>query len=176
MAKASQPGQRKQRSKGTSNRHVLYTGKSGQLAVMSELVFRGYNTAIPEVDVGDDIFVIHDRNGDLQRVQVKTAKATKNKKSDGYRASFSVRLDQLRTPINPELVYVLLIRHQEAWSDYLIVTRSELNSLHDNGLGSDDGQGSLTIAIGFQEGTAVCKNISLQPYRNNWGRFPPVSH
>jgi hypothetical protein len=39
------------------SRQHLYTGKSGQLAVMAELVSRGYNVAVPEVDAGDDIFV-----------------------------------------------------------------------------------------------------------------------
>lgn len=37
----------------------LYVGRAGQMAVMSEFLVRGYNVAIPEVDVGDDIFVSH---------------------------------------------------------------------------------------------------------------------
>jgi hypothetical protein len=57
------------------SRQHLYTGKSGQLAVMAELVSRGYNVAVPEVDIGDDIFVVRDRDGQLSRVQVKTANA-----------------------------------------------------------------------------------------------------
>lgn len=40
---------------------------------MSEFLWRGYNVAIPEVDRGDDIFVVHDDDGTLHRVQVKTA-------------------------------------------------------------------------------------------------------
>ena len=43
-----------------SKRTNLYTGRAGQLAVMAELLLRGWNTAIPEVDVGDDIFVVRD--------------------------------------------------------------------------------------------------------------------
>lgn len=42
---------------------------------MAELVSRGYNVAVPEVDIGDDIFVVRDRDGQLSRVQVKTANA-----------------------------------------------------------------------------------------------------
>ena len=38
-----------------------YVGKGGHLAVMGEFLLRGYNVAMPEVDVGDDIFVVHDR-------------------------------------------------------------------------------------------------------------------
>jgi len=31
-----------------------YVGKAGQLAAMAEFLLRGYNVAMPEVDVGDD--------------------------------------------------------------------------------------------------------------------------
>lgn len=37
-----------------------YTGKAGQLFAMSEFLMLGYNVAIPEVDRGDDIFVVRD--------------------------------------------------------------------------------------------------------------------
>jgi len=64
-----------------SRKFNQYLRKAGQLFVMSELLFRGWNVAIPEVDVGDDIFVVKDDSGQLQRVQVKTAiaKAAKQK-------------------------------------------------------------------------------------------------
>ena len=38
----------------------LYTGSAGQAAVMSEFLVRGYNVAVPEVDRGDDLFVVQD--------------------------------------------------------------------------------------------------------------------
>lgn len=40
------------------SRMNLYLGHAGQMAVMAEFLVRGYNVAIPEVDVGDDIFVV----------------------------------------------------------------------------------------------------------------------
>ena len=43
----------------------LYLGKAGHMAVMSEFLTRGWNVAIPEVDIGDDIFVVQDDNGVL---------------------------------------------------------------------------------------------------------------
>ena len=36
----------------------LYLGKAGHLTVMSEFLTRGWNVAIPEVDVGDDILYL----------------------------------------------------------------------------------------------------------------------
>jgi hypothetical protein len=59
----------------------LYLGKAGHLAVMSEFLIRGWNVAIPEVDIGDDIFVVQDDNGTLRRVQVKTSAATTRQNS-----------------------------------------------------------------------------------------------
>ena len=50
----------------------LYVGRAGQMAVMAELLWRGWNVALPEVDVGDDVLVVKDDSGDLWRIQVKT--------------------------------------------------------------------------------------------------------
>ena len=38
------------------------------MAVMSEFLDRGYNVAVPEVDIGDDIFVVHDGSGVYRRI------------------------------------------------------------------------------------------------------------
>jgi len=35
---------------------------------MSGFLTRGWNVTIPEVDIGDDIFVVQDDNGTLRRV------------------------------------------------------------------------------------------------------------
>lgn len=56
-----------------SNNYHLYLGRAGHLAVMSEFLLRGWNVAIPEIDIGDDIYVVHDGSGSLKRVQVKSA-------------------------------------------------------------------------------------------------------
>ena len=37
---------------------------------MAEFAARGWNVAVPEVDVGDDIFIIRDQNFDASRIQV----------------------------------------------------------------------------------------------------------
>ena len=42
---------------------------------MSYFLLRGWNVAVPEVDVGDDIFVVDDKKGVFYRIQVKTSQA-----------------------------------------------------------------------------------------------------
>ena len=54
-----------------SKKFNQYLGKAGHLTVMSEFLMLGWNVAIPEVDIGDDIFVVQDDNGTLRRVQVQ---------------------------------------------------------------------------------------------------------
>jgi hypothetical protein len=40
------------------SRQNLYVGSAGQMAVMAEFLLRGWNVASPEIDVGEDLFVI----------------------------------------------------------------------------------------------------------------------
>ena len=62
---------------------------------MSEFLLRGYNVAVPEVDIGDDIFVVHDAAGELWRIQVKTANAKKLQRERAYRGQFGLAMKQL---------------------------------------------------------------------------------
>src|SRR5439155_23035933 len=86
----------------------LYFGRSGQLAVMSELLYRRRNAAIPEVDVGDDVFVVRDEEDIVTRVQVKSANATVQ--HGGYFAQFSIPLSQLRIRKPLSFVYIFPVR------------------------------------------------------------------
>jgi hypothetical protein len=58
----------------TRSRRAFF-GRSGHLAVMAELLHRRINVAIPEVDVGDDVFVVKGSDETVVRVQVKSAAA-----------------------------------------------------------------------------------------------------
>ena len=86
----------------------LYFGRSGQLATMAEFLSRRSNVAIPEVDVGEDIFVVADKDNEVTRVQVKAANARQTQ--NGYFAQFKLPLKQLREPDDPRLVYVFVVR------------------------------------------------------------------
>jgi hypothetical protein len=97
----------------------LYLGKAVHLAAMSEFLIRGWNVAIPEVDIGDDIFVVQDDNGILRRVQVKTS-ASKTKKI-GFSAQFKVPISQLRNIANIPVHYVFVVRHLDQWSKPVII-------------------------------------------------------
>src|SRR5947209_4745169 len=104
-----------------------YVGKAGQFAVMAEFLLRGYNVAMPEVDEGDDIFVVHNRQGRLWRIQVKTAVGKPS--GGGHRGKFAVSRRQLSASKTPDLFYVLCLRCGRAW-EYLIFSRERLLREH----------------------------------------------
>ena len=100
------------------------------MAVMAEFLARGYNVAIPEVDVGDDIFVVRDESGELSRIQVKAATARNRKR--GFTAQFSVPIRQLAALLTPDLYYVLTVRRNDRWEEFLVLTRRDLYDQHIN--------------------------------------------
>ena len=152
----------------------LYTGRAGHLAVMAELLLRGWNTAIPEVDVGDDIFVVHDRNGDLRRVQVKTAVAKLHKY--GYSAQFNLPLSQLQKQMIPDVTYVFAIRLQDYWDNFVVIDREALEHYRADGMGSEN-RGRLVLRLRSEATSITCNGYPLSQYRNDWDTsFPVIEH
>src|SRR5688500_2505810 len=90
-----------------------FVGKAGQLAVMAEFLLRGYNVAVPEVDVGDDILVVSNPVEVVWCVQVKTA--TEVRRGYGYSGQFLIPLAQLRTPTGTPLFFVFALREDRDW-------------------------------------------------------------
>src|SRR5262249_42767849 len=112
-----------------------HVGKAGQLAVMSEYLLRGYNVAMPEVDEGDDIFVVRARMGAIFRIQVKTAVAIRRR--NGYSGTFSISRLQLETPSPLDLDYVLALRQGVGFWEFLVIPRTNLYGEHSiHGIGN----------------------------------------
>jgi len=91
-------------------------GASAQWGVISEVMRRGFNVALPVVDSGDDFYVMRDRGGIYARVQVKSRKASWSVPRSSLRADFRVPVRQLRRPHHPELLYVFALRDEEGRS------------------------------------------------------------
>src|SRR6266545_1181816 len=125
-----------------TKRQNLYTGRSGQHAVMSVFLFRGYNAAIPEVDVGDDIFVVRDSDGNLSRIQVKSAVA---KGVNRRRGRFHVPLDQLTTAQTPDLHYAFAFHYDGLWRSFVVISRSALHLLHLNQAVGRQNQNGISV-------------------------------
>jgi hypothetical protein len=150
----------------------LYIGRAGQLLVMSEFLLRGWNAALPEVDVGDDVFVVKDESGDLSRIQVKTAIS---KPSGGaYTAQFAVGLSQPKTPRNPDLIYVFTVRHGPNWGPYLIIPREKLRQEHEfHHIGSASME-RLILRFVYEPDRARCGTRDLSAFLNDWTKWPVI--
>jgi hypothetical protein len=155
-----------------SRKQNLYTGRSGQMAVMAEYLRRGYNVAVPEIDVGEDIYVVRDSDGDFTRVQVKSAVGKGRRSLSG---TFSVPMAQLVRPHRPELHYVFALYHAGVWRDFLIIRRDVLLRYKEMGVGNVI-EGKLILYIAFSDADVSCGGVSLQGHRGDWSRWPAIEH
>lgn len=167
---------------GATSTRKPYTGMSGQFLAMSEFLWRGYNVAIPAVDVGEDIFVVEAENGVLRRVQVKTAGSGTVKRSTKV-VQFQLSRTQLRVPVGgSELFFVLLAR----WDDidpkkhwrFLVIRRDQLDALRvtpvrgrrgRRPVADTDGAGDdLNMTVTFTNDDATAWGHSLRAFLDVW--------
>jgi hypothetical protein len=151
----------------------LYLGKAGHLAVMSEFLTRGWNVAIPEVDIGDDIFVVQDESGTLRRVQVKTSTSTVRLSS--FSAKFNAPLTQLKNITNILVHYVFVVRHNDQWTKPIIIRQDYLlDHWQNDNLGSEY-EGSLSLYFSYSENSVQCSGIDLNQYVSDFTDFPLIA-
>jgi hypothetical protein len=173
------------------NASAAYSGGSGQMAVMGELLHRKCNAAIPQVDVGTDVFALRDDREEVARIQVKTAPGTLYKKGKGYHAKFGIPMAQLRRTDVPQLFYALAVRLDNGWGSFIVISRGKLNELWNDGLGLENHKsGDLELYVQFRpaepeeagaEGAedeqglkALCNDFDLSNYVNAWASLPPL--
>lgn len=149
---------------------------------MGELALRGYNVALPEIDIGDDIFAVNDASGAMYRIQVKTAIA--KRQNTGYRGQFRVRESSATTPLTPDLSFVFAFRlsahagQPERW-DYVVMARSVFNNYVLLGqLGSRSTTGGvnwLTVGMTLKDsGPIVSGTTVLTHHRCDWATWPII--
>jgi hypothetical protein len=155
----------------------LYLGKAGQMAVMSRFLIRGWNVAIPEVDVGDDLFVVEDKKGIFFRVQVKTAQAVSAQTQNSYSARFKISLRQLSFPIEPEIYYAFVVANDYQFPHLLLIRRSVLLELYQNHeIGSLAGDDNLLLYFIFQDQKVMCSKVDFTSFLENFKDFGVIPH
>lgn len=151
-----------------------YLGKAGHLAIMSEFLMLGWNVAIPEVDIGDDIFVVQDDNGTLRRVQVKTSNTTSRKES--FSGQFSVSVKNLRNISNIPVHYVFIVRHNGEWSKPVIIRQDYLLNHFENDKVGSESKGNVTFYFSFSKGKTECSGQDFTKYISDYTDFPIIEH
>ena len=150
-----------------------YTGRSGQLAVMAELLLLKCNVAVPEVDEGTDVFAFVERRPEVARLQVKTARAKRYRSEEGYSAMFNVPLRELRgPPPQPPVYYVLAARLDEDWADFIVISREQLADFYWRRSGKQV-DNHFVFRVQFRPDEVRYGEIDLTPFRNAWLALPP---
>jgi hypothetical protein len=97
-----------------------HLGMAGHYAAMSEFLYRGYNVAVPAVDIGDDVYIVEDSDGTMWRLQVKTSDQPEAKI-----ATYQLSRSQLREPKENELFFMFMIRWDSRWR-FVLIRRKKL--------------------------------------------------
>ena len=98
-----------------------FTGKAGEYAVMSELLFWGYNASVMSVDSGID--VVASKDNKYFHIQVKTAA-----EKEGGRFSFSIRNSSFTLHHDSSMFYIFVLRRKLS-NEYVIIPSSYLQVL-----------------------------------------------
>ena len=151
----------------------LYFAKGGETVAMSELLLRGYNVAVPAVDVGDDIYVVEDAEANLIRVQVKSSNCRKRKY--GYMGQVKLPLAQLRSGKKTKLVYIFALRFEERWK-FIVASRDRLEEEVDlYHIGAKNKKVMwLTFQYKVKEQALLCSGRDFSSYLNWDAQFPPL--
>ncbi len=158
-----------------SKKYNLYLGKAGQLAIMSYFLARGWNVATPEVDVGDDLFVIEDKKGIFYRVQVKTSQAVE-RKDDNYSVRFNLPLAQLRAGVNPEIYYAFVVYRNNEWAEKIIISRERLFEYYELDRIGSVYKENIVLYFAFRDGKVSCSDVDMTEFINNFDNFPIIQH
>ena len=154
------------------NNYHLYLGKAGHLIVMSEFLLRGWNVAIPEIDIGDDIFVVQDESGTLRRVQVKTSTSTK--RQNGFSGRFKIPLKQLRNISKIRVHYAFVVRHLDYWTKPLVIRQDYLlNLVESDNIGSIHNE-MLNLYFAYSDSKVECSKVDLTRYVADFTDFPLI--
>lgn len=150
----------------------LYVGKAGHLAVMGELALRGYNTAMPEIDKGDDVFVVRDDSGAMWRLQVKTSREKRQQKSSRY--AFRLREIYIQRPQTPDLHFIFVMRKENLWR-FLVMDRAVLrNYVQNNRIGTLQGDYRQIDIVLHDDGRAICSGVEWGNHLEDWVTWPEL--
>jgi len=121
---------------------AAFLGKAGEHAVMSELLFWGFNASLMAVDEGIDVVASKDNR--YFHIQVKTSSP-----SDTGRYTFTIRNESFEANDSAQTFYIFVMRRKGGGNDYAVIPSSHLRNL--KGLGVIGGANGLSITIAPDE-------------------------
>jgi hypothetical protein len=141
-----------------------YVGKAGEHAVLSELLFRGYNASLMAVDTGIDILATKDNK--TFNLQVKT----RNISARHHAFFFNIRIASFERHNAAGTFYVFILR-QNSKLEYLILPLHELEKYIEQEFVHVVGKGKLyRVTIKVRDGKVRLgrKENDVTYYKNKW--------
>ncbi len=120
-----------------------FIGRGGEYAVMSELLFRGFNVSLMSVDKGVDIVAANDKDKYFH-IQVKTANT-----KDGI-CQFGIKRKSFDANHSSQTFYVFVLR-KESRCDFVVMPNSQIANFVT--LGVIKGQDTLSVRIAYDSRT-----------------------
>lgn len=141
-----------------------FIGRGGEYAVMSELLFRGFNVSLMSVDKGIDIIAANDKDKYFH-LQVKTA----NAKNGLYQ--FNIKRKSFDANHSSQTFYVFVLR-RESRSDFVVMPNSQVANFVT--LGIIKGQDTLSVRIAYDSKTrkySLNNNQDISIFVNRFGQI-----
>lgn len=140
-----------------------FVGKGGEYAVMSELLFRGFNVSLMSVDKGVDVVAANDA-GKYFHIQVKTA----NQREGIYQ--FGIRRKSFDANHSGQTFYVFVLR-RDAKCDFVVMPNSQIASFV--ALGIIKGAENLSVRISHDGKSRKysLNNHDITIYVNKFGQI-----
>ncbi|MDP1573265.1 hypothetical protein [Hydrogenophaga sp.] len=142
-----------------------YTGKAGEYAVMSELLFWGFNVSLMAVDEGIDI--IATKENKYFHIQVKAT----TEKADSISFNFTVKRDVFEANNNSTTFYVLVLRSKQH-TEYIVLPSTEIDRLLK--LGKVTGATSISLRVTYDAKSKkylLNGKEDLSPHRNAFNQI-----
>lgn len=139
-----------------------FTGKAGEYAVMSELLFWEFNASVMAVDDGIDL--VASKNNKYFHVQVKTAA-----EQDGGRFIFTIKHTSFKEHDTATMFYVFVLR-RGVKNEYIIIPSGYLRTLISGGRIASSSSLSVTITVDSNGRKYILNgSTDVSPYFGNFG-------
>lgn len=125
----------------TPNVSSQYTGKAGENAVLSELLFYGFNASAMAVDDGIDI--VASKNSHYFHIQVKTANS-----SETGAFVFTIKKSSFSSKDSFQTFYIFVIRENDQYryfNDYLILPSHQIRQFIEVGIIKEGSSYSIRV-------------------------------
>lgn len=141
-----------------------YIGNAGEHAIVSEMLFRGFNASIMSVDTGIDIVAVKDNQ--LYLIQVKTARINKQ----NY-FCYDIRMKSFERFSSGNIFYIFVMRDNDD-NAFVILPSTEIQKqIHDGKIRTISAYDKYRVEIITRNGKVFIGNRKNEVtyFFNNWG-------